>query len=169
MYEKERKRLKRLKNKRISITFKILFNVVGSIPDFKDIPKTQDTFWKETTYNKLIYGSVGGAKVKVYKDQGSAFIRCHFIESNNEYIHILKNDGTIADGIYRVRYADGNTGIGSKYFRRSGREEGMMYHLYRDNVSGNIDYDDKICGKDYRWRYLAKYRFNQETLEWTKI
>ena len=118
---------------------------------------------------KLIYGSDGGATVKVYKDQSSAFIRCHSIESNTEYI-FLQEDGTISDGIFRARYADGNTDIGSKYFRRSGREEGRLSLLVRFNKSENIEYHDLILGKDDKgWRLLAKYRFNPKTLDWTKI
>ena len=135
----------------------------------EDIPKTQDTFWKKTTWNKFIDGSGGGAKVKVYKDQGSAFIRCHNIESNYERIHILQHDGTISDGNFR-EFDDGHTGIGSQYFRRSGREEERMYELYRYNESGSIYYYDQIMGKDdSAWRILAAYRFNQETLDWTKL
>ena len=116
-------------------------------------------------------GSYGFSKVKVYKDQGSAFIRCHEIKSNYEAIHILQDDETVSDGIFRARYASGNTAIGSKYFRRSGREEGREYRLYRFN-DGDIYYYDKIWGNDdtsWRWRDLAKYRFNQETLDWTKL
>ena len=147
---------------------KIFIIVVGSIPDIEDIPKTQETFWKETTRNKLIHGSNRGTKVKVYKDQGSAFIRCHEIDYNEESIHILQHDQTIADGIYRMGYADGSTVIGSRYNRRSGREE-KLYYLYRDNESGNIAYEDSKWGKyDVTWRILANYSFNQETLEWTK-
>ena len=154
--------------------FKLLqmFIVVGSIPDFEEIPKTPDTFWKETTGNKLIDGSDGGAKVKVYKDQGSAFIRCHEIEPNNEYIHILQQDGLISDGIYRERHLGGNTAIGShsQYFRRSGREEGRWCRLYRLNRSGKIEYQENIFGRDDSfWRRLATYFFNQETLIWTKV
>ena len=151
-----------------------MFIVLGSIPDFEEIPKTPDTFWKETTYNKLVYGSDGddssdgGYKVNIYKDQGSAFIRC-YDDDNDEYIHILQHDGTIADGIFRERWADGDTAIGSKYFRRAGREEQREYQLYRFN-DGNIYYDDKIYGKDDSgWRTLAEYRFNQETLDWTEL
>ena len=115
-------------------------------------------------------GSDGGTKVKVYKDQASAFIRCHFIEYNREAIHILQEDGTISDGIFRDRFASGNTTIGSQYIRRSGREEGRMYHLYRHNESGGIYYSDQILGKDdSAWRFLARYSFNKETLEWTKL
>ena len=118
----------------------------------------------------MVYGSDGGYKVKVYKDQGSAFIRCHNIKSNIERIHFLQEDETISDGIYRERYADGNTAIGSKYFRRSGREEGRLYRLFRFNKSGDIRYNDQILGKDDSgWRKLARYSFNQETLEWTQL
>ena len=151
--------------------FKLLqmFIVVGSIPDIEDIHKTQETFWKETTYDKLVYGSDGGPKVKVYKDQGSAFIKCDYIESNHEIIHILQEDETISDGIYRDRFSNGDTAIGSRYFRRSGREEGRLYRLYRHNKSGNIDYDDQILGKDDSgYRTLALHSFNPETLGWTK-
>ena len=147
-----------------------MFIVEGGIPDFEDLLKTPDTFWKETTMGKLVYGSDGGAKIKVYKDQGSAFIRCHEIEYDIEYIHILQHDETISDGIYRVRYASGNTAIGSKYICRSVRDEEREYHLFRYNESGNIDYDDVICGKDDSdWRLLAKYSFNKETLDWSKL
>ena len=116
-------------------------------------------------------GSDGGNTVKVYKDQGSAFIRCHYIEVeiNKESIHILQHDGTISDGIFKDKYGSGNTAIGSMYIRRSGREEGRVYRLYRDNESGDIYYVDQIWGKDdSAWRDLAVYSFNQETLEWTK-
>ena len=118
----------------------------------------------------MVDGSDGGPKVKVYKDQGSAFIRCHDIEYNSERIHILQEDETISDGIYRERYADGSTGIGSQYFRRSEREEGRLYRLFRFNKSGDIHYNDGIYGKDDSGvRSLAEYRFNQETLDWTNL
>ena len=150
--------------------------IVESIPDIEDIPKTPDTFWKETTLNKLIDGSDGGPnqdrgdKMKVYKDQGSAFIRCHEIKYNYEAIHILQHDGTISDGIFKDRYGSGNTAIGSQYFRRLGREEHRMYRLFRYNKSGDIEYHDHIKGKDDSdWRYHTRYRFNQETLEWKKL
>ena len=116
----------------------------------------------------MIDGSGGGETVKVYKDQGSKYIRCHMLESNIEYIHILQHDGTIGDGIFRQRYADGYSAIGSRYFRRSGREEDRMYCVYRFNASGNIFYGDKIWGRDgSHWKTLVDYSFNQETLEWT--
>ena len=125
---------------------------------------------KETTSNKLFDGSDGGDTVKVYKDQGSSFNRCHYIKSNQEYIHILQQDGTISDGIYRNRFADGATAIGSKYFRRSGRDEGRLYRLHRLSESGNIQYQDKMLGKDdSNWRWLSAYSFNPETLDWTKL
>ena len=118
----------------------------------------------------MIDGSDGGSKVKVYKVQGSSFIRCHYIKSNLEYIHILKQGETISDGIFRVRFADGDTAIGSKYYRRSGREEGRYYRLDRFNESGEIRYYDEIWGKDDSgWRRLAGYSFNPETLDWTKF
>ena len=167
--EKERKERKKDRSIYLFITLEILFIVVGGIPDLEDISKTSDTFWKETTYNKLIDGSDGGNKVRVYKHQGSSFLRCHNIEYNHESIHILQDDETISDGIYRIRFADGDTAIGSRYFRRSGREEGRMYRLYRFIDYGNIYYYDEIYGKDGSgWRDLAKYSFNQETLDWTK-
>ena len=117
----------------------------------------------------MVYGSDGGPKVKVYKDQGSSFMRCHDIESYQESILILQQDETIADGSYRERFASGSVAIGSRYFRRSGREEDRIYRFYRDNESGDIYYSDLILGKDNNWRYLAEYRFNPETLEWTNI
>ena len=144
--------------------------IVESIPDIEDIPKTPDTFWKETTLNKLIDGSDRVDKMKVYKDQGSAFIRCHEIKYNYEAIHILQHDGTISDGIFRERFASGNTTIGSEYYRRSEREEDRVYRLFRYNDDGEIHYEDKILGKDDSgWRFLAAYRFNPETLEWKKL
>ena len=74
-------------------------------------------------------------------------------------------------GIFRERNAaSGNTSIGSRYFSKSGRGEDRMYYLFRDNKSGNIQYQDQIWGKnDSGWRALAKYRFNPETLDWTKL
>ena len=114
----------------------------------------------------MVDGSDGGDKIKVYKDRGSAFIRCHYIESNIEHekIHILQQDETISEGIFRDRYADGDTAIGSRYFRRSGREKDRWYRLYRDNRSGNIQYEDIIWGKHHR-----NYKFNPETLDWTNL
>ena len=115
-------------------------------------------------------GSDGGPIVNVYKDQGSAFIRCHYIESNQESVHILQKDETISDGIFRKRWDNGDTAIGSKYFRRSGRKEGKMYRLFTLNESGNIYYEDRIFVKDdSAWRDLAVYIFNQETLELTEF
>ena len=76
----------------------------------------------------------------------------------------------LESGIYRERFASGNTAIGSRYFPRSGREDNRVYRLRRDNNSGNIQYYDEIWGKDDSdWRELAKYRFNPETLDWTKL
>ena len=153
-----------------SVTFKILVVIVGSIPNFENIPKTTETFWKETTFNKLVDGSDGGPKVKVYKDPipGSSFIRCQMIRSFAEYIHILQQDETIQDGIFRTRWDNGNTGIGSKYFIRSGREECKVYHLFRVNKSGNIRYEDENSSNDGMCciSIVEDYRFNPESLEW---
>ena len=150
------------------ITFKILIFVAEWIPDVEDIPKTTDTFWKETTFDNLIDGSDGGAKVKVYNHPGSSYILCHDENKNIEYVYILQQDETIQDGIFRARDYDGNTMIGSKYFRRSGGEEDGSY-LVRYNKSGYILYNDKIWDKDNSsWRTRARYNFNPETLDWTK-
>ena len=111
----------------------------------------------------------GITKLKVYKEEGSSFIRCHEIKSNVESIYI-QQDGTIQDGIFRERLNIWFTTIGSRYFRRSGREEGRVYELYRFNNTGNIGYREKIYGKDDSdWRTLARYRFNSETLDWKKV
>ena len=78
----------------------------------------------------------------------------------------------LESGIHIERFANGNTTIGSKYFRRSEREDtySRVYRLHRDNKSGNIEYQDRIKGKgDNDWRELAKYSFNAETLDWTKL
>ena len=112
----------------------------------------------------------GSIEIKVYKDPGSSFIRCHEIKSNDEYIHNLQPDGLFESGIYRYRFASGNTAIGSIYFRRSGREEDREFCLYRDDKSGDIHYYDDINGKyESGLRTLAKYRFNPETLDWTNM
>ena len=107
--------------------------------------------------------------MNVYKEEGSSFIRCHEIKSNVEYIYNLQ-DGTIQDGIFRDRWDDGDTAIGSKYFRRSGRDEGRVYCLFRFNNTGDIEYYDQIWGIDDRnWRFKARHSFNPETLDWTKV
>ena len=144
--------------------------IVGGIPVFEEIPKTTDTFWKETTNNKLVDGLDGGLQVKVYKHQVSNCIRLHYIKSNDEFIHILQQDEIIGDGIFRTRYANGDIVIGSQYYHSSGREEKRMYRLYRFIKSGNIRYYDQILEKtDSGWRYQAAYSFNPDTLYWTKI
>ena len=69
----------------------------GHIPDFDDIKKTSENFLKTTTFARLQFGrffGIGGTvKLKVYNLKGSKFVRCHEIDSNNEYIHILRPDG----------------------------------------------------------------------------
>ena len=66
-----------------------------------------------------------------------------------------------------MRWDNGNTTIGSRYFARSGRKEDRVYRLHRDNTS--IAYYDKICKEDECcWRTLAKYSFNPQRLDWTK-
>ena len=74
------------------LNFEILI-LIGCIPDFNDIPKTMDTFWKDTTKNKLKYGFDGGGKVKVYKHPGSSFI-LYQDEDNNECIYNLQQHTT---------------------------------------------------------------------------
>ena len=152
------------------------------VPKFVDIPKTSDTFWKNTNLDRLIHGSnmgfntlFGGilsTNLKAYKDQGSSFILFHDKKKNDEYIHNLQKDGRLEEGIFRYRYANGDTEIGSKYFKfRSGREEFRKYILYKDNESGNIQYRDQSKKWLYHdeWKTLAKYSFNPETLDWKKL
>ena len=142
--------------------------ILGSIPEFDDIPKSKDTFWKKTTWNKLIDGSDGGNKVNVYKQLGTSYVLCQQIGPNDESIYLLQDNGTITDGIYRDRWDGGDTVIGSRYFRRSGREEERKHFLLRYNESGNIQYHIHILGKEEDdYRYTA-YSFNPETLDWTK-
>ena len=117
----------------------------------------------------MIDGSDRGLKVKIYKHQGSAFISCHEMEDNLEYIYNLQ-EGSIQDGIFRIRWDNGKSAIGSKYFSRLGREEDREYRLIRSNKSGEIQYNDKIWGKDDSdWRWVAAYNFNRETFVWTKL
>ena len=72
-------------------------------------------------------------------------------------------------GIHRYRWPNGDTAIGSRSFDRSGMEDNRYYRLRRFN-DGNIQYKDQIWDKDNSsWRDLAKYRFNPETLDWTKL
>ena len=105
-------------------------------------------------------------KVNVYKEEGSSFIGCEEIKSNDEYIHILQQDGTIQDSIFRYRWDDGDTVIGSKYFRRSWKEKGRFYCLLRFNNTGDIEYQDRFKGKhESDLRYLARYSFNPKTLD----
>ena len=138
-------------------------------PNFDEITKTSDTFWKKTTYEKLKDGShFGSIKVKVYKDQASSFILCRHDTDNDEYIFNIKQDGTIAEGIFRHRRDNGSTAIGSRYFSRSGRGEDRMHRLYKDKNSEAIKYIDEIKLKhDSVWRALAVYSFNPQTLDWT--
>ena len=75
------------------------------------------------------------------------------------------------DGLYRDKWDNGDTAIGSKYFRRSGKDEGRMYFLKRFHQSGRIEYHEEVWGKDTdcRWKVLSRYSFNPLTLDWTKI
>ena len=120
---------------------------------------------------RLQHGSRSGSiKLNVYKDPGSSFVLCHNTNSNREQIFKLQPDGMFESGIYNIRGANGDTAIGSRYFQRSGREEGRQHRLYRYNKSGDIEYHDKIWGKnDTGWRWLAKYIFHPETLDWIKL
>ena len=107
-------------------------------------------------------------KLKAYKDQGSSFILCHD-EDNDEYIHNLQQDETFEEGIFRKRYANGDTEMGFRYFHRSRGEKHRKYVLYKDNESGNIQYQDVIWGYSRSWIYQARYSFNPETLDWKKL
>ena len=116
----------------------------------------------------------GSNKIKAYKDPGSSFILC-YDKDNDEYIHKLQKNGRLEQGIFRLRYANGDTEIGSMYFwDRSGREEQRKYILYKDNESGNIEYRDQTVNNwilfyEGIWRTSASYSFNQETLDWKKL
>jgi len=142
------------------------------IPDTNDIPKTAESFWKETFMDELIDSSCkSGLKVKVYKQEGSRFISYHD-PFDHGWIFNLQEDETLQDGIFRKNWGDGSSFIGSMYHRRSGRDKERMYYLYiyTLHMSKVIEYHDIIWGKDDRfWRDLVKYRFNQETLVWGKI
>ena len=139
------------------------------MPDFEDIPKTQDTFWKDTTLENLIDGSDGGTKVKVYKQPGSSFILCQTDDNTYEYIQSGLEDGKFANGVYRERFANGDTEIGSRYFLRSGRKVDRVYRLLRYNYDGEIRYTDKVMDNTKGgWKWLEEYIFNPETLEWSR-
>ena len=120
--------------------------------------------------NKLAIGKdpLFSKVVKIYKQKGSSYILCQDQE-DNEYIYNLREDGTVSEGINRERWNNGNTVIGSQYCRRSGRKGARIYRLIRDYESGDIEYQDRIRGKDdHFWRVQTVYSFNSETLDWTK-
>ena len=100
-------------------------------------------------------------KVKVYKHPGSSFILCQSKYNNYECIYKIREDGLLADGIYKFKGYEGDTQIGSKYFCRSGRKEEREYSLGRNNESGNIHHYRESEEGDY-----LRYFFNPETLVW---
>ena len=114
---------------------------------------------------KLIYGSDGDDKVEVYKQPGSSYILCH----GEDYDYILSlQDEIIEDGVFRLRYDNGGTAIGSMYITKSDREENRSYYLYRSEDDEEIKYYERIFSKDDK-RTLAFYNFNPETLGWTNL
>ena len=122
----------------------------------------------------MIDGYDGHIKANVYKHQGSRFILYQFIESEEECINLIQQDGTIAVGIFIQRIFNDILGffenmIGTHYLPRSGRWEGRVYRNNRISNSGDIKYEDKIKSKDdSSLRTQAESRFNRETLEWIK-
>ena len=143
-------------------------------PKFDEIPKNDDTYWKNSTIGIIMYGvsdeSENQSKVKLYRNKNSDFVRVHNTEDNSEYIHLIDENGLLKHGINRYNYPSMGTSIGSRYFRRGDRKESREYSLYRFNESGNIIYEDYIKGKeDKHWRLLKKYEYKTKTLSWVKV
>ena len=137
-----------------------------------DIPKNDDTYWKDSTVSDVMYdgdASESQAKVKLYRNKNSDFVRVDDVEIDNEYIYIIDENGLLKHGIHRF-FPDNGTSIGSRYFSRGDRKESREYSLYRFNESGNIIYRDQIKGKeDKAWRLLTKYEYKPKTLSWVKV
>ena len=109
------------------------------------------------------------AKIKLYRNKNSNFVRVHNIGNNHEYIHIIDKNGLLKLGIFRYKVPNMDTSIGSRYFRRGDRKEDRQYHLYRFNKSGNIEYEDQRGEEDKGWRLQTKYEYIPETFLRKKI
>ena len=118
---------------------------------------------------KLINGPCGNDIGKVYRVQGSSFIRIVSINSfhTQDSIYNLQDNETVQNGIFREWDTECDS-IGSQYYRRSGSED-RNYCLVRGN-NGNISYNTSlwtiINGECMGWGTSKLYSFNPETLDW---
>ena len=111
------------------------------------------------------------AKNKIYRNPSyPGFVRVENVDDHIEYIHAFDEDkNLLKEGIYRTSWPNGEIALGSRLFRRDGREEDREFRLSRFS-SGNIYYYEKIFEKpSYEWKTLVKYKFNPDNLTWTKL
>ena len=103
--------------------------------------------------------------------QVPGFTRIYNTDTKAETIYRYE-DNKVQDGGYRAISNDGNSCLGQRKFGKSkdDGEEERLYGLFR-YASGDIEYKEKIYvnGQDEGWRYLTRYTFNPDKLEWNKV
>ena len=104
-------------------------------------------------------------------EQVPGFARLYNTDTKQESIYRYE-DNKLQDGGYRTKFDNGDSCFGQHTFAKSldDGEENREYRLYKYAASGNIEYDEQIwvIGQDKGWRFLTKYTFNPDKLEWNK-
>ena len=123
----------------------------------------------------IMYGvsddSENQAKVKLYRNKNSDFVRVDSVETDNEYIYIIDEAELLKNSIFRYVFHDtSDTSVGLRYFRRGDRKENREYTIYRFHKSGNIIYREVIGLKENKdWILLKQYEYKPKTLSWVKV
>ena len=134
--------------------------------------KSEGNFLFEKTYGELFYGNKNSnsAPAKLYKIPGEQHVYVHNTKYNYEYIHKLREDGLLQEGLHRYRFPSGNTQIGCRLFWRGDRIEDRQNILYRFSTSGEIRYEERVCGKgDKDWRTVTRFLYHPNTFSWKKM
>ena len=69
------------------------------------------------------------------------------------------------EGCYKGKWEDGGEAYGYMKYPQAGRQH-RLWRLYKYASSGNIEYDEQY--HDNGWNIVVTYKFNANTLTWTK-
>ena len=134
--------------------------------------KSEENLLAEKTVGELFYGDKNrnSPPAKLYKIPGEQHVYVHNTKYNYEYIHKLREDGLLQEGLHKYRYDNGDTQIGCRIFRRGDIIEDREYRLYRFSSSGEIRYLVQVwCKEDKAWRTVTSFRYHPDTFSWNKL
>ena len=136
-----------------------------------NIPSSQSNYIDTYTYAQLLGAGSSNIEYKLYSDSPlgvDGYKKRVRISDGFEETQPFLNGHLAPEGCFKTIFGgkwDGDEAYGFNQYAQAGRQH-KLWMLYKYATSGNIEYRGKYY--DNEWKTVAEYKFNANTLTWTK-